>query len=173
MDYEKAYKETLKRARISRQQLLDIGEEAIEIEHIFPELVESEDEQHSKWILEYLYDGLRKSDEQFKGQFNSAISWLEKQKPINIDYENAFDEFISHIPEKDPDSSNSLYTYEDIEAAIKFGIQWHKQQKPAWSEEDEKICEKLLFLMEEENSIEYWEGCYEWLKSLKDRLKGE
>lgn len=41
---------------------------------------ESEDEIHRKWILEYLYDGLRKADEQFKGQFKSAIEWLEKQK---------------------------------------------------------------------------------------------
>ena len=38
-----------------------------------------EDEKHRKWILEYLYDGLQKSDEQFKGQFKCAIAWLEKQ----------------------------------------------------------------------------------------------
>ncbi len=44
-----------------------------------PELKESEDEESKKWILEYLYDGLRKSDEQFKDQFKSAIEWLEKQ----------------------------------------------------------------------------------------------
>ena len=41
------------------------------------------------------------------------------------------------------------------------------EEKSAWSEEDEKMREKLLFLMEEENSIESWEGCYEWLKLLK------
>lgn len=40
---------------------------------------ESDDEQSRKWILEYLFDGLRKSDEQFKGQFKTAIAWLEKQ----------------------------------------------------------------------------------------------
>ena len=49
-----------------------------------PELIESEDEQHRKFILEYLYDGLRKSDEQFKGQFKAAIAWLEKQGNTNI-----------------------------------------------------------------------------------------
>lgn len=49
------------------------------LERLFPELAESEDEQSRKWILEYLYDGLRKSDEQFKGQFKTAIDWLEKQ----------------------------------------------------------------------------------------------
>ena len=68
-------------------------EEAIEVYHgllnqkikeafeVFaPELKESEDEIHKKWILEYLYEGLRESDEQFKEQFKSAIDWLEKQK---------------------------------------------------------------------------------------------
>lgn len=53
---------------------------------LIPELKESEDEQHRKWILEYLYDGLRKSDEQFKDQFKCAIEWFEKQgeqKPVN------------------------------------------------------------------------------------------
>ena len=49
------------------------------LETLVPELKESEDEQHRKWIIEYLYDGLRKSDEQFKDQFKRAIAWLEKQ----------------------------------------------------------------------------------------------
>lgn len=50
-------------------------------------------------------------------------------------------------------------------------IDWLKkqgQQKPAWSEEDEDMRQKLLFLMEEENSIDSWGGCYEWLQSLKN-----
>jgi len=50
-----------------------------DVQDFFPELKESDDEQHRKWILEYLYDGLRKSDEQFKWQFKCAIGWLEKQ----------------------------------------------------------------------------------------------
>ena len=49
------------------------------IDDIVPELKESEDEISKKWILEYLYDDLRKSDEQFKNQFKAAIAWLEKQ----------------------------------------------------------------------------------------------
>jgi hypothetical protein len=47
---------------------------------LIPEFQESEDEIHRKWILEYLYDGLRKADEQFKDHFKAAIDWLEKQK---------------------------------------------------------------------------------------------
>ncbi len=54
-----------------------------DLEDAFPELKErreSEDEQHRKWILAYLYDGLFKADEQFKGQFKTAIAWFEKQE---------------------------------------------------------------------------------------------
>lgn len=40
---------------------------------------ESRDGGSKKWILEYLYDGLRKSDVQFKDQFKHAIAWLERQ----------------------------------------------------------------------------------------------
>lgn len=39
-----------------------------------------EDEQHRKWILEYLYDGLRRSDKRFTDQFKSAIAWLNNLK---------------------------------------------------------------------------------------------
>ena len=60
------------------------------VEHIFPELKESKDEKHRKWILEYLYNGLQKADEQFKPQFMSALYWLKKQgekkaKMIDVD----------------------------------------------------------------------------------------
>ena len=55
------------------------------LKEAYPELVESEDEKIRKWILEYLYDGLQKSDEQFKEQFKLAIAWLEKQKEQKVD----------------------------------------------------------------------------------------
>lgn len=45
-----------------------------------------EDEQSKNWILEYLYDGLRRTDEQFKDEFKAAIDWLDKlgeQKSID------------------------------------------------------------------------------------------
>ena len=77
MDYEQKYKEALK-AAIAAHKDEDRHLKAT-LERIFPELKESEDVQHRKFILEYLYDGLRKSDEQFKGQFKCAINWLEKQ----------------------------------------------------------------------------------------------
>lgn len=56
---------------------------------------EGEDEQSKNWILEYLHDGLRKTDEQFKDQFKTAIAWLEKQseKPTIIDVDKMVREY--------------------------------------------------------------------------------
>lgn len=77
------YDEAIERAKeINREHSKKGFKISDDVLYIFPELRESkksEDELHRKWILEYLYDGLRKSDEQFKGQFKCAIAWLEKQ----------------------------------------------------------------------------------------------
>jgi len=75
----RAYDEALEKAKIEINTK-GIGETVDLCEQLFPQLTESEDERTRKWILEYLYDGLRKSDEQFKEQFKDAIAWLEKQK---------------------------------------------------------------------------------------------
>ena len=81
MDYEKAYREALEKAK--RALYCDdkgyVETDKDLIMSLFPELKESKDEQSKEWILEYLRDGLQKSDEQFKGQFKAAINWLEKQ----------------------------------------------------------------------------------------------
>jgi len=79
MDYKKAYEEALERARIGRLQLLDIGEEATEIEHIFPELKESEDEKMRRTLIEYLR---KETTRVYRLEW---IAWLEKQeekKPV-------------------------------------------------------------------------------------------
>lgn len=72
----KAYDEAIRKAK-DMLSYKEVRQE--DMEYLFPELKESEDEQSKKWILEYLYDGMRHSDEQFKGQFNTAIAWLVKQ----------------------------------------------------------------------------------------------
>lgn len=85
----KNYKNLLEKAQKAYKNCVT-GAEKRRLEYIFTELKESEDEQHRKWILEYLYDGLRKSNEQFKDQFKAAIAWLEKQGEKESDprYEN-------------------------------------------------------------------------------------
>lgn len=82
----KAYDEAFERARLSRLQLLDIGEEATEIEYIFPELKEEgEDERISKEIIKYLEQTVPHNhrDEVLKSK--EWIAWLEKQAKVESD----------------------------------------------------------------------------------------
>jgi len=85
MFYEKAYKEALERARIIRLQLLDIGEEATEIEHIFPELKEGEDENIRKEMI-YVFKQLNECTTICGRHYDYVkwIAWLEKQKPMEL-----------------------------------------------------------------------------------------
>ena len=127
-DYKQKYTEAIEKLKkaftpVNGREIYWLSRSCIK--QIFSELRESEDEQHRKWILEYLYDGLQKSDEQFKDQFNSAIAWLEKQG----------------------------------------------EQKPSWSEEDEKFYISALWHIKNscgnggKDSGEY--EVYNWLKSIK------
>lgn len=103
MDYEKKYKEALERARISRQQLLNIGEEATEIEHIFPELKESpenEDEKVRKELKSFIQgilDCHDKPNAERDEKYQSWIAWLEKQGKNQINKLQVCDELYEHI----------------------------------------------------------------------------
>ena len=80
MDYKQKYEDALERCK-KEFNFRSLAYPGIKqrLERIFPELKESEDEKSKEWILECLYDGLRKSDEQFKDHYKTAISWLENQ----------------------------------------------------------------------------------------------
>lgn len=81
----KAYDEALQRAKLSRLQLLDIGEEATEIEYIFPELKAIEDERIRKWIINEIKIKHHNLDEENVDFVDKAIAWLEKQGERKVD----------------------------------------------------------------------------------------
>lgn len=76
MNYEKAYKEALERAKNLRKDAIDMGENirAKLCEIIFPELQESEDERIRKRIIHALHGDVLDMEET-----NKAIAWLKKQ----------------------------------------------------------------------------------------------
>lgn len=76
MDYEKKYKEALKRARKFYNELAACRTKQ-KVAAIFPELTESEDERIRKWLITQL-------ENNYKGNYwaTQAIAWLEKQKPV-------------------------------------------------------------------------------------------
>ncbi len=84
----RAYDKAIERARLSRLQLLDIGEEATEIEYIFPELKgESEDERIRKGLIKAvsrIFEGNKLFDTDVTRE--EALAWLEKQGEQKVSY---------------------------------------------------------------------------------------
>lgn len=80
MDYEKKYKEALERAKVFKKHLLEIHDKgyAEEMDYIFPELTESEDERIRKEITLFLREG-RPYYCPDSAKRQEWANWLEKQ----------------------------------------------------------------------------------------------
>ena len=122
----KAYDKAIEKIKY----VMDRGVEPIlnkaDLQSIFPELMETNDGQSKKWILEYLYDGLRKSDEQFKGQFKAAIAWLEKQKRLTTEeYEQGKEDVLWCIEQAKKHSKD-----ENEMGTCWFAEKWLKSLRP-------------------------------------------
>ena len=126
-------------------------------------LKESEDEKSKKWILEYLHDGLRKSDEQFKDHFKAAISWFEKQGEkdeeilILKDQIESLHAAIKAIKEThrielekrgEQNLANSAKTCEDEQKSIKTCAEYYNKDRelkmPVLSEFQDKLADILM-----------------------------
>ena len=170
----KAYDKALGKAR----KYMEGGYGNLLMPELFPELKESEDEQSKKWILEYLYDGLRKSDEQFKGQFKAAIAWLEKQGEQNttdkVEPKESEDEkirkgLLNYF------KRTGLRTFNNMDAnSIIAWLEKQSEQNPAeWSEEDEEMFDSLIDYFETMKegasapAQEVYNRKISWLKSLR------
>ena len=194
MDNEQKYREALERAKsFYDNEKTRVGLTPIDLEYIFPELKEVNDEQSERWVLEYLHDGLRKSDEQFKNQFKCAIAWLERQVKKDVRYKQ--DVRYKHLEELlAADDIYQMSMNQDmveeaktkaINALSKLCIselllEKQGEQKPAWNEEDKNMLKKAIKLLDEfggdRNSGAYTlqemscRDCADWLKSLKQRI---
>jgi len=104
MDYEKEYKEALEKAKIFKKHLLEINDKgyAEEMDYIFPELKESEDERIRKEIINYFKCQSR--DEPSREHIhNKWIAWLEKQQ--EPEPEKDFGDFIEELHKQFPEVS--------------------------------------------------------------------
>lgn len=86
MDYEKKYKEALERAKEKRDEYKRLdGEKSFvpsDIEYIFPELSESEDEKTRKELIEALKQLDREKTPVDSYPYLEWVSWLEKQGEV-------------------------------------------------------------------------------------------
>ena len=173
----KRYDETIKKLRSLHDNydtvstLIDVKEE---LENIFPELAESEDERIRKALIEFI-----KSRGGFKGEW---ITWLEKkceQKPVISD--DALREGIIHFGITQYQIDNWLKKYVYIEKQgkqkpvdVRTTGYWHVEdveQNTTWSEEDREMRMKVLKYLSTRCNVFEYEEVETWLKSLKDRVQ--
>lgn len=83
MDYEKAYKEAIKRAKVEQETFFERGNISAKtaIERIFPELCESEDEGIRKELIQYLKDYPNLPNGNYCR--TDFFAWLERQGEQN------------------------------------------------------------------------------------------
>ena len=182
MDYEQKYKEIMELARKDYEAYKSVGDGlgVDALESIFPELRESEDEQ----VLKNIVATIEQCPDDFLNPKNRdrMLAWLEKQK-------------VHHIPwydyQKSKEAGYTIVPNEEYEQLIKqkeqkpqvfceakaYDLGYKqgkedaiKEQKPAWSKEDERIMESLISLIETIGeyyiSLETIDRYVAWLKSL-------
>ena len=174
-------------------------EAKIEGNKVIIESKESEDERIRKILYSFLDSALGKDLLQRKCGLNpdSVLTWFEKQKEQNGEDEESTDFTIYHplkngkgeyecIPysfygsltsfSEDKDLIDFFRTCFYTEEECNEWIEQQKEQKPAWSEEDEKIRQSLLrdyeYAMQSSGTVwgEDFKKKHNWLKSLPERF---
>lgn len=186
MDYEKAYKEALERAK---ESLKDGGlsQNSIDyIQSIFPELKVSEDERVRKALIDFFNRGAENGARTNGVCDKDILAWLEKQE-MSYNKKDVDDAYLKGISdarnelEKQGEQilTNSAKTCKDEQKPQRMSIVY----KPAWSEEDEYTLNETIQHLEEliridkdkycACNVRYYQRDIDWLKSLKERMKGE
>lgn len=175
------YKDKL---RLAKEALESGSYDKETIEYIFPELKESGDERIRKALIDFFLKQFDyASEEGTKERLKSWIAWLEKQgeqKPEELpngeDYGIDSLYHAARILEKTLGEVDG-YQSDDGILEHKCAIEVVKrlyEQKPAWSEEDEKIKYEIEVILANTDlsklKLNYtFFNMISWLKFLKDR----
>lgn len=172
MDYEKAYKDALERAReIYNDSFFKDGNSGHNLmERVFPELAESEDERIRERLItffqQYPYEYIP------NGKFSTrdAVAWLEKQKP---DPRQQYLDALLYADDIYQMSMNDKMVEEAeskaVNALMEIGVTkllLEKQKPVEWSEEDEREFQILNFALRNNGQI----TSADWLESIKERI---
>ena len=135
MNYEEKYKEALERAKaLIETNTSDALFHLKDIESIFPELKESEDERIRKWCISHFKAAVlvTKNNAEYKEYLNNkVIPWLEKQKEfVSADC----DELTAPLEKYSKDAIKEMcHAWYDkgIELARRNWLEKQDLQKPA------------------------------------------
>ena len=187
MNYEKKYNEALSKAK----DMLSYKEVRREdMEYLFPELKESDDEKIRKEFTEFL----KKASEGYLDMktpyktFGKWLAWLEKQGQgeQRIAWSKDDEEKYSRLNDFIYSTSycDSRKEFSDWLKSLKGRIQSKKgEQRMAFSEEDGYLLDETMRHLEEliridkaeycGVAVQYYQRDIDWLKSLKDRIQSK
>lgn len=161
----RAYDKALNKAR----QLLDYPTTNFrrDLDDLFPELKESEDERIRKAISQCVEDMRGQFEKLYSVHHKDAIAWLEKQAPRITPEEK---------PLKESKNERIRKTLFDFFVSIDVShiLAWLDNQKSVvWSEEDEKHLETLATILLDDEKIggKVYKELITWLKSIKKRME--
>ena len=168
MDYEKAYKESFEAAK----GLHDAGNALtkMQMEIIFPELAESEDERIRETLIHIVKGACDKYGIKYRGDDiteEKLLVYLEKQKEQKeqkpVPPLPPFDEMTPEDKMNHPLYLEGFDTGREVQKVF-------DEQKPAeWSEEDEDNLCRVIRVLEDNDSD--WKELSNWLKSLRPSWK--
>lgn len=156
-----------------------------DVMYCFPELVESEDERIKEDIIWCLKHSGIKPDKPInphvRTTMKEALAWLEKQgeqKPTHTDFSDL--RTWKYIVDTVLTEKEGIGQYLDSQFTEEVAKKLQKrfcniQQKPTWSEEDKKMFDSIINVLEVTPSASFIpikrETMIPWLKSLKERVK--
>lgn len=143
------------------------------VEHIFPELKESEDEKVEKAIFGMVYDSDNELWSSYDVSKSDVLDWLEKQGKQNLNAWTEEDEKqarqIERIVHNDGCSKKLQEQITNWFKSIKYRVQSQPQQE--WNEEDTQYINDTLALLSFGCSIHSVGEVKEWLQSLNNRVQ--
>lgn len=66
------------------------------------------------------------------------------EEPVSDELETSIIEYMNHVPENEPESSNTLYTYEQMQDIARHFAQWGKNRQEPVSDDLEKVVEEIV-----------------------------
>lgn len=157
-----------------------------DLQDLFPELKESEDERIKKTLINFFSKGAEYDSSTNGIKDRDIIAWLEKQGKEKLTDKPKF-KVGDEIKTKNEESliitriDRWGYWSEDLFICnFDDADNWELvEQKPAWGEQDREMIDETLYFIREyqqsnrckdENGMQNSVTCEKWLKSLKERI---
>lgn len=170
MDYEKAYKTSLKTAA---QWIKDgcTDKEKICLECVFLELRESEDERIRKWLLGCVEN---LSDVNFiEVSRQDVLFYLEKQKEQkSVEWSEEDEEMLNSCISSIEEAKENRYAYKETDGDTSYDheIAWLKSLRPSWKPSEGQM-EALEYVCRAYSSGGAEKSLYNNLKKLCEQLQ--